>query len=74
MFHIKSRTLQQVLDKHEAVFEKGLGTMKKFKAKLHCATLKFVKARPIPFALRPKVEASLEKLEQKVVLEKVTHS
>ena len=32
MFHIKSRTLQQVLDKHEAVFEKGLGTMKKFKA------------------------------------------
>ena len=25
VFHIKSRTLQQVLDKHEAVFEKGLG-------------------------------------------------
>ena len=77
VFHIKSRTLQQVLDKHEAVFEKGLGTMKKFKAKLHLksgATPKFVKARPVPFALRPKVEASLEKLEQEGVLEKVTHS
>ena len=77
VFHIKSRTLQQVLDKHESGFEMGLGTMKKFKAKLHLksgATPKFVKARPVPFALRPKVEASLEKLEQEGVLEKVTHS
>ena len=77
VFHVKSRTLQQVLDKHEAVFEKGLGTMKKVKAKLHLksgATSKFVKARPVPFALRPKAEASLEKLEQEGVLEKVTHS
>ena len=77
VFHIKSRTLQQVLDKHEAVFEKGLGTMKKFKAKLHLksgATPKFVKARPVPFALRPKVEVSLEKLEQEGVLKKVTHN
>ena len=77
VFHIKSRTLQQVLDKHEAVFEKGLGTLKKFKAKLHLksgATPKFVKARPVPFALRPEVEASLQKLEQEGVLEKVIHS
>ena len=51
--------------------------MKKFKVKLHLksgATPKFVKARPVPFALRPKVVASLEKLEQKGVLEKVTYS
>ena len=76
VFHIKSRTLQQVLDKQEAIFEKGLGTMKKFKAKQHLksgATPKFVKARPVPFVLRPNVEASLEKL-QEGVLEKVTHS
>ena len=55
VFHIKSRTPQQVLDKHEAVFEKSLGTMKKFKAKLHMkpsVTPKFVKARPVPFAFR----------------------
>ena len=76
VFHIKSRTLQQVLDKHEAIFEKGLGTMKKFKAKQHLksgATPKFVKARPVPFALRPNVEVSLEKL-QEGVMKKVTHS
>ena len=76
VFHIKSRTLQQVLDKHEAVFEKRLGTMKKFKTKLHSksgATPKFFKARPVLFALCPKVEALLEKLVQEGVLE-VTHS
>ena len=58
---MKGKTLQEVLDEQEAVFEKGLGTMKNFKAKLYLkagATPKFVKARPVPFALRPKVEAS----------------
>ena len=57
VFHVKSRTLQQVFDKHETVFEKGLGTMKKFKVKLHLksgATPKFVKARPVPFHFAPK--------------------
>ena len=51
--------------------------MKKFKTKLHLksgATPKFVKAWPVPFALRPKVEVLLEKLVQEGVLEKVTHS
>ena len=63
VFHINGKTLQEVLDKHESVFEKGLGTMKNFKAKLYLkagATPKFVKARPVPFAPRPKVKASLE--------------
>ena len=58
---MKGKTLQEVLDEQESVFEKGLGSVKKFKAKLHLtagATPKFVKARPVPFALRPKVEAS----------------
>ena len=57
--------------------EKGPGTMKKVKAKLHSkpgATPKFVTARSVPSALRPEVEASLEKLEQEGVLEKVIHS
>ena len=47
------------------------------KAKLHLksgATPKFVKAQPVPFALRPKVEVSLKKLKQEGMLEKVTHS
>ena len=38
------------------------------------ATPQFVKARPVPFALGPKLEASLGKLGQEGVLEKVAHS
>ena len=48
--------------------------MKQFKAKLHLKPhllQKFIKARPVPFAVRPKVEAKLERLEKFGVLEKV---
>ena len=79
IFHVSNskRQLKDVLAKHEAVFQSGLGTMKKFKAKLHLkqnSSPKFVKARPVPFAVRPKVEEELNKLEQDGVLEKVTYS
>lgn len=77
VFHIKNTSLQQVLEEHKAVFGKGLGKMKDFKAKLHLkpeVKPKFIKARSVPFALRSKVEASLEELERDGVLEKVTHS
>ena len=63
----KTRQLGEVLAKHEPVFENGLGTMKQFKAKLHLKPHflpKFIKARPLPFAVRPKVEAELEQLEK----------
>ena len=63
----KTRQLGEVLAKHEPVFENGLGTMKQFKAKLHLKPHflpKFIKARPVPFAVCPKVEAELEQLEK----------
>ena len=68
-----------MLAKHEPVFENGLGTTKQFKAKLHLkphSLPKFInlKARPVPFAVCPKVEAELEQLEKDEVLEKVTYS
>jgi len=66
-----------VLAKHEPVFENGLGTMKQFKAKLHLkphSLPKFIKARPVPFAVLPKVEVELGQLEKDGVLEKVTYS
>ena len=73
----KARRLEEVLADHKPVFEETLGTLKGFKAKLHLkpeATPKFFKARPVPFALRKKVEESLDELEQEGVLTKVTHS
>ena len=63
----KTWQLGEVLAKHEPVFENGLGTMKQFKAKLHLKPHflpKFIKARPVPFAVCPKEEAELEQLEK----------
>ena len=80
IFHVgnkNAKSLETVLKEHSPVFQPGLGTMRNFKAKLHLkphATPKFVKARPVPFAVRPKVEAELDKLEKEGVLKKVNHS
>ena len=66
--------LQTMLDKYSDVFEDKLGTFKSAKAKL---TLKedsqahFCKARPVPYALRPKVEEELRRLQNEGILMKV---
>ena len=55
-------------------FEKGLGTLKNFKAKIHIdpkATPRFCKARTVPFAMRSKVEEELERLVKEGSLEPV---
>ena len=51
--------------------------MNTFEAKLHLkpnSQPKFVKARTVPFALKPAVERELDRLEQEGIIEKVTHS
>ena len=66
--------LQTMLDKYSDVFEDKLGTFKSAKAKL---TLKedsqahFCKACPVPYALRPKVEEELRRLQNEGILMKV---
>ncbi|PFX30124.1 Uncharacterized protein K02A2.6 [Stylophora pistillata] len=69
--------LQTMLDKYSDVFEDKLGTFKSAKAKL---TLKedsqahFCKARAVPYALRPKVEEELRRLQNEGILTKVEWS
>ena len=67
--------LQKLLDKYaEAVFKPGLGKLKGMTAKLMLrpeAVPRFCKPRPMPYALRPKVEATLEKWKGKVILKKL---
>ena len=58
--------LQQVLDCHQSVFTEELGTFNKAKVKFYLkedAKPQFLKARQVPFALRDRVSAELDRLE-----------
>ena len=77
VFHIDRLKLEDVLEKHKGVFHDGLGTMKNLRARLQLktgATPKFMKARPVPYALRPKVEEQLDNLEKEGVIVKTKTS
>ena len=72
--HVHSNSLQAVLDRHPAVFQEGLGTMKGFKARIHVepnATPRFIPARSVPYALRDKVDRELTRLQEEGTLEPV---
>ena len=63
--------------RYKGVFGPGLGKIKEFEARLcvHAeATPKFHKSRPVPYSLRPAVEAELDRLEKEGVVTKVSHS
>lgn len=68
--------LQQLLKKYEAVFQDQMGTVKDFEAKLVLKdpTPTFCKARPVPFALRPKVGAEIDRLLITGIISKVDRS
>ena len=64
--HAASTTLEQVLTKHSSLFKDELGTIKGVTAKLHIdpgAKPRFFHPRAVPYALRPRVDQALEKLE-----------
>lgn len=66
--------LDTLLEQYSDVFAEGLGT---FEAKIHVkegAKPKFMRARPVPFAMRAAVEEELDRLERAGVLNKVDHS
>ena len=69
--------VEALQDRYHEVFTETLGTITPFLAKLSVspdATPKFFKPRPVPFALRAKVESELDRLSQDGVLEKVPYS
>ena len=78
IFHVGSnRTLQQVLDRHRDVFKEELGELRGTAAKIHIerdAQPRFEKARPVPFAIRKKVEQELERLQALGVIRPVQFS
>ena len=71
------RKLEELLDKYSEVFQYDIGTLKSTKAKLMLkegSQLKFIKARLVPYAMKPKVDAELKRLEREGILHKVKFS
>ena len=69
--------LQTMPDKYSDVFEDKLGTFTSAKAKLTLredSQAHFCKARAVPYALRPKVEEELRRLQKEGILTKVEWS
>ena len=71
------KVINQLLDKYQKVFEPGIGKLRGITAKFTVekdAVPKFCKPRTVPYALRPKVEAELDRLESETILSKIDHS
>ena len=72
-----SDSLQVVLARHPTIFEESLGLVQGITAKIHVdptAQPKFFTARPVPYALRDKVDKELDHLVKEGVIQPVTHS
>ena len=70
-------SLQDILARHKAVFQPGLGAMKGMWASIHVtpgSTPKFLKYRQVPYAIIESVEEELARLEREGVLERVDSS
>ena len=76
--HAVSRSaLDRLLDRYQAVFAPGLGTLEGFEATIHInpdATPRFCQARSIPFSMRALVEKELDRLVAEGIVEPVTFS
>ena len=74
---VNSDQLQTVLTQYSEVFKPELDTMKNFKAKIFVDPTvppRFCKARSVPYAMRPLVEAELDKLVTQGILTPVQHA
>lgn len=73
----KQLTLPDILQEFPDIFGQPKGHIKKFKAKIVLkddAKPKFMKPRPIPYAVQEKVDNELDLMEEAGVIEKVDHS
>ena len=72
--HLSTTPLQMLLDKYDSVFQKGLGTLKDFKARIYVdpeVKPQYCKARLTPYAMRQMVEDELARLVKEGTLEPV---
>ena len=65
------KKLERLIDNYSEVFKGEISTFKSAKAKLALkegSQPKFCKARPVPYAMKPKVEVELKRLEKEGIL------
>ena len=70
-------SLDDILRRHEKVFREELGTYTGDHVKILVDPTehpRYCKARPVPYAMRDKVEAELQRLQEQGVIEQVTHA
>ena len=75
--HLRSSKLDAVLEKYKEVFEESLGTFHKVEAKIKVvsdAQPRYFKPRPVPYALRDKIEKELERLQSQDIITPVDFS
>ena len=74
VYHVPA--VENILVQYEVLFEKGYGH-KLYKASIQVregAQPQFLKARPVPYALKEKVEQELQRLEDEGIIYKVSQS
>ena len=77
IYSVNVDQLQAVLNQNSDVFKPGVGTLKDYKAHIFIDSTvppKFCKARSVPYAMRPLVEAQLDKLVQEGILTPIQYS
>ena len=75
--HAMQSKLDDVLNKHPDIFKDELGLIKSTTAKIHIDSQsqpRFCNPRPVPYALRTKVEQELDRLEKSGIIEPVQFS
>jgi len=75
--NVSSDKFQEGISDFSTVFQPGVGTMKNFKAKIFVDTSippRFCKAISVPYAMKPLVEAELDRLVTEGILSPVQHA
>ncbi len=71
---VRRDALETVLAKHKNVFRKGLGLLKGIEITVSQSQPRFCQARNVPYAIKPKVEAEINRLLELGVISPVTCS
>ena len=70
----EGNSVKAMLEKYKEVFQEGTGTIQGYRRTKEKAQQKFHKARPVPYAMREKVEAELIRLQEENIIRKAEHS